>query len=135
MDTVNEHKTETAIYWVGIGLIALWFGTSGLFELTKNPIVWNQTLALGYPPYFITALGVAKICGVIVLLIPRPLSRLREWVFAALFFDVIFAFISCYSVFGFPACKPAIIAFFILLVTYVSLRRRNTARVNPSDRS
>jgi len=40
---------------------------------------------LGYPVYFVTILGVSKILGVIVLLIPKfPL--LKEWAYAGFFF-------------------------------------------------
>jgi hypothetical protein len=32
-------KTTKIIYWTGIILTSLWFGASGFFELTTNPIV------------------------------------------------------------------------------------------------
>jgi hypothetical protein len=44
------------IYWTGVALTSLWFGASGFFELTKNPVVWDITLKLGYPAYFIYVL-------------------------------------------------------------------------------
>lgn len=85
-------KTTKIIYWIGVILTSLWFGTSGLFELTKNPLVWVITQQLGYPAHFIYILGVMKVSGVITLLIPNKLLRLKEWLFAGVFFDIIFAF-------------------------------------------
>ena len=116
-------RTTKAIYWVGIALTSLWFGTSGFCEITGNPLVWNIILALHYPPYFIYVLGVAKLSGIAVLLIPGKLLRLKEWVFAGVFFDIIFAFSSKLSVFGFPATIDAIIAFTMVSVTYLMFRK------------
>src|SRR5207302_596740 len=96
-------------------------------EITKNPLVWDRTIMMGYPPYFITALGIAKIAGVIVLLIPNKLGWLKEWVFAAFFFDVIFAFISGYSFAGISEIVKPVIAFVLILITYVMFRKINPA--------
>ena len=116
-------KTAKAIYWVGVILTSLWFGTSGFCELTKNPLVWDITLALHYPAYFIYVLGVAKLSGIVVLLIPNRLLRLKEWVFAGIFFDIIFAFCSKVTVLGISTAVDAIIAFVMVSVTYYMFRR------------
>jgi len=116
-------RSTKAIYWAGVILTSLWFGTSGVCELTKNPLVWDITLQLGYPAHFIYILGVAKISGVLVLLTPNKLLRLKEWVFAGVFFDITFAFFSKLSVLGFAATVDAIIAFVMVSVTYVMFRK------------
>jgi len=116
-------KTTQAIYWAGIVLTSLWFGASGFFELTTNPVVWGITVQLGYPAHFIYILGVAKLSGVVVLLIPNKLLRLKEWVFAGIFFDILFAFFSKIAVLGFSATIDAIIAFTMVTVTYLMFRR------------
>lgn len=118
-----NNKFSKTVYYAGAILISLWFGTSGVCELTKNPLVWDITVKLGYPPHFIYILGVAKISGVIILLIPNRLFRLKEWVFAGIFFDIIFAFLSKIVVLGFPATIDAIIAFAIISVTYMQYRK------------
>lgn len=115
-------KTSKIIYWTGATLTSLWFGSSGLFELTKNPLVWEITQQLGYPTHFIYILGVAKLSGVTVLLIPNRLLRLKEWVFAGVFFDIIFAFFSKLAVLGLPATIDAVIAFVMVTVTYTMFR-------------
>ncbi|MBL0740608.1 DoxX family protein [Chryseolinea lacunae] len=116
-------KTTKAIYWVGAALTSLWFGASGFFELTTNPVVWDITVKLGYPSHFIYILGVAKLSGVAVLLTPNRLLRLKEWVFAGIFFDITFAFFSKLSVLGFADTADAIIAFVMVTVTYFMFRK------------
>jgi hypothetical protein len=120
---IMKPKTARIIYWTGTLLLSLWFGTSGICELTKNPLVWDITLQLGYPPHFIYILGVAKLSGVAVLLIPNRLLGLKEWVFAGICFDILFAFFSKLSVLGFPATIDAVVAFTMLTVTYILFRR------------
>lgn len=116
-------KTTKIIYWAGAIFMSLWFGASGFFELTKNPVVWDITRQLGYPPHFIYILGVFKISGVVVLLLPNKLLRLKEWVFAGMFFDILFAFFSKIAVLGFPSTVDAIVAFSVLMITYVMFRK------------
>jgi hypothetical protein len=120
---IMTQKTTTTIYWTGTALTSLWFGASGFFELTKNPVVWDITVQLGYPAHFIYLLGVFKLSGVAVLLTPNKLHRLKEWVFAGIFFDIIFAFVSKLAVLGFGATVDAIVAFVMVSVTYAMFRR------------
>ncbi|ANF52153.1 hypothetical protein A0O34_17240 [Chryseobacterium glaciei] len=116
-------KTSKIIYWSGAIFMSLWFGASGFFELTKNPVVWDITLQLGYPSHFIYILGIFKLAGVIVLLLPNRLLRLKEWVFAGMFFDIIFAFFSKIAVLGFASTIDAIVAFTVLSMTYLLFRK------------
>ncbi len=116
-------KTSKTIYWSGAIFISLWFGASGFFELTRNPIVWDITVKLGYPSHFIYILGVAKLAGIAVLLTPNRLLRLKEWVFAGIFFDITFAFFSKLAVLGFAPTVDAIVAFTAISITYLMFRK------------
>ncbi len=70
-------KTTKAIYWIGVILTSLWFGTSGIYnELKVNRLGYNSTT--GIISHFIYILGVAKVLGIIVLLANR-LLELKEW--------------------------------------------------------
>ena len=127
MTEFKKLRKEKIIYRIGIILLSIWFSASGFLEITKNPLVWDHTILMGYPPYFITSLGIAKIAGVIILLVPNKLAWLKEWVFAGLFFDVIFAFISGYSFAGIiDIVKPGV-AFILILITYIVFRKINPA--------
>lgn len=116
-------KTTNIIYWSGAIFMSLWFGASGILELIKSPFVWDITLQLGYPPHFIYILGVFKVLGIIVLLIPNKLLKLKEWVFLGMFFDITFAFFSKVAVIGLSSTTDAVIAFIVLSVTYLMFRR------------
>ncbi|WP_262888182.1 DoxX family protein [Chryseobacterium gallinarum] len=103
--------------------MSLWFAASGFFELTRNPVVWNITLQLGYPPHFIYILGIFKIVGSIIFLIPHRFNRIKEWIFAGMFFDITFAFFSKIVLLGLPSTIDAIIAFIVLATTYYAFNK------------
>ena len=112
---------KTVVYYFIIGISGILFLISGFFEITKNPATYPKTLSMGYPPYFITTLGVAKIIGVIALWLPYY-KRLKEWVFAGFTFDVIFAFISGLHIKSVADCSKAATAFVILMFAYALFR-------------
>ena len=115
LDRISIKNMKTAL-WIIIIIISAFFILSGYMELTKNPATYPKTIRMGYPPYFIALLGLAKLIGAVVLLIPA--LRLREWVFAAFTFDVIFAFFSGYSIQSYADCVKAIIVFIVLMLAY-----------------
>lgn len=94
-------KTKIA-YWIFTILI----GAFMLFSAIPDIIVVPQaidivTKHLGYPVYFIRFIGVAKLLGVVAILIPG-FPRLKEWAYAGLAYDLIGAIYSSSSV-GDPA--------------------------------
>lgn len=110
-------KNKEKIFLTLTVLISVFFTLSGYLEITKNAATYPKTLSMGYPPYFITTLGIAKITGAIVFLIPS-FRRLKEWVFAAFTIDVIFAFVSGYMIHSYSDCLKAAVTFIILMFTY-----------------
>lgn len=85
-------KRNKIIYWIATIWLASGMLSTGILQLLKMqaegsvgpPGVYGIT-RLGYPVYFLTILGVWKILGVVVLLIPKyPL--LKEWAYAGFFF-------------------------------------------------
>jgi uncharacterized membrane protein YphA (DoxX/SURF4 family) len=110
-------KNKQIVFWTITILISAFFILSGYMEITKNPATYPKTLRMGYPPYFITLLGVAKLIGSAVFLVPM-FRRLREWVFAAFTIDVIFAFASGYSIQSYGDCLKAVVVFIILMFAY-----------------
>jgi uncharacterized membrane protein YphA (DoxX/SURF4 family) len=120
LKTVQNNET---IYWALIVVLAVFFALSGFWEITKNPVTYPKTLQMGYPPYFITALGIAKICGVVALLVPT-FQKLKEWAFAGFTFDVIFAFISNVYIANYLDCIKAVVALGLLALTYTLFLKR-----------
>ena len=81
-------KKDKIIYWIATGLLAAGMAMSAYMYLTKNPELMGTFEALGFPVYFISILGVAKLLGAIVLVAPAG-SRLKEWAYAGFIFTFI----------------------------------------------
>jgi uncharacterized membrane protein YphA (DoxX/SURF4 family) len=79
-------KTKTIAYWTTTTLVSLALASGGATELARPPQAMAGMTRLGYPPYFMTILGIWKLLGVIAILIPR-FPRLKEWAYAGIFFD------------------------------------------------
>ena len=75
-------------YWAVTALFCLAMMASGAMNLLRVEQMSEAITALGYPEYLMTILGVAKVLGVIALLIPgAPL--LKEWAYAGFTFDLL----------------------------------------------
>lgn len=74
-------KNNNVAYWITTGLFSLAFTMSGFMALTHQPQAVAGYTHLGYPVYFMTILGAAKLLGVATLLAPG-LPRLKEWAYA-----------------------------------------------------
>jgi hypothetical protein len=78
---------------VATGMIAVMMTISGVLFLVGPAPVVQQMRALGYPDYFRTMLGVAKLLGVLALVLPQ-LRAVREWAYAGFVFVLAGAFVS-----------------------------------------
>jgi uncharacterized membrane protein YphA (DoxX/SURF4 family) len=86
-------KRNKIIYWIATIWLALGMTSTGVVQLIKMKEVVENTAHLGYPAYFLTIIGVWKLLGVIVILIPKfPLFK--EWAYAGFFFLLSGAIIS-----------------------------------------
>ncbi len=68
-------------YWVATLLVAAELAVGGVWDLLRTDYVRDVVEHLGYPTYLLTIMGVWKLPGAIVLLVPR-FGRLKEWVYA-----------------------------------------------------
>ena len=91
-------KRDKIIYWVATVWLALGMVSTAIVQLAKmKEEVEKTSLALGYPTYFLTIIGVWKLLGVLAVLVPKfPL--LKEWAYAGFFFLMTGAIISHLSV-------------------------------------
>lgn len=88
-------KKNKIIFWVATIIIILWEGVMPLSTVFFAPEYVNAgTKPLGYPDYFAYTLIICKVLGVIGISLPNVPARLREWAYAGLTFNLIFAFIS-----------------------------------------
>ena len=125
-------KRDNIIYWIATLWLAAGMLATGVQQLMKlelegaisPPGVYGIT-TLGYPVYFLTLLGIWKIVGIIILLIPRyPL--LKEWAYAGFFILLTSAIFSHISV-GHDA-KELIPSALLLVLTVLSWYFRPPSR-------
>jgi uncharacterized membrane protein YphA (DoxX/SURF4 family) len=106
-------KTTNILYWVFTILFAGLMIFSSVGGLGPN----EQTLemihkGMGFPVFFIQFISYAKIAGAIAILIPG-LSRIKEWAYAGLFFDLTGAVVSIIASFGFNAGMLGMLMWFV----------------------
>jgi len=88
-------KRKKIIFWVATAIIILWEGVMPLSTLIFSPEQATiGTRPLGYPDYFAYALIICKVLGVLAISYPKAPAKLKEWAYAGLTFNLIFAFIS-----------------------------------------
>jgi hypothetical protein len=86
-------RAKKIIYWVATLWLALGMTSTGIVQLMKMRDDVDRMAHLGYPVYLLTMLGIWKLLGVVVVLIPKyPL--VKEWAYAGFFFTMSGAAIS-----------------------------------------
>lgn len=97
-------------YWVVTVLFAAFMIFTAIPNITSNAdSVKLIHTDLGFPLHFIPFIGVAKLVGSLVILIPG-LLRIKEWAYAGLFFDLSGAAYSAIATWGFD---PSMIIMFV----------------------
>ena len=84
-------------YWVLTGLFGLMMLASGVMYLSGAPEPVEGFRHLGYPDYFRTLLGIAKVLGAVALLVPMVPRTLREWAYAGFAINLVSASVSHYA--------------------------------------
>ena len=75
-------------YWIATGIFCAVLGFSGFAHFTHLEQMVESMTRLGYPLYFMTIIGAAKIVGVATLLAPK-LPHLKEWAYAGFTFNML----------------------------------------------
>jgi len=117
-------KRDTIIFWIVTGLFSVMMLSSAIPNIMAAPewaAIFEQ---LGYPKYMLPFLGVAKLLGVITILIPG-FNRLKEWAYAGLFFDLVGATYSALAAFPFdPKILSMLIFFGMGALSYIYHHKR-----------
>ena len=97
---------KTTLYWIFTGLLAAVLLLGGVMDVLRAPPVVQTVVALGYPAYLATLLGVWKLLGAAAVVSPG-LPRLKEWAYAGVLFELSGAAFS-HAASGDPASKVAV---------------------------
>jgi hypothetical protein len=112
-------KKTKIIYWVITIILAGMLGFGAIFDALSVPEAVEHVTNLGYPKYLVPFLGLAKIAGLIVILIPKYF-RLKEWAYAGLVFDIGGAIFSHIYVGEPPSMwAPLFIIIFLIAGSYI----------------
>lgn len=80
-------------YWIATILMSFGMLGSGFSQIFMADDMLALVGSLGYPDYFLYIIGIWKVLGVIVVLLPG-LKLIKEWAYAGFFFTMTGAFIS-----------------------------------------
>lgn len=119
METSNQSEKRTKIiYWIFTLWMALGMVSTAIVQLMKNKDELANFTNLGYPAYLMTIIGVWKILGIIVILIPKRLL-LKEWAYAGFFFVMSGAVIS-HLIVGDTVGRtfPAVLLFVLVIISW-----------------
>lgn len=116
-------KAITLSYWITTGLVAAMMSFSAYMYLT-SPKMEKAFQHLGFPAYFRVELAIAKVLGVVGLVVPFT-GRLKEWVYAGFTINFISAFIAHMAA-GDPLSGSVapLIFLALLLTSYVTYHKR-----------
>lgn len=112
-------KTNRIIYWTTTGIIAAMMLFSGFSYLTNDELK-AAISTLGFPDFFRVELGVAKIVGALVLIIPVFPRVLRQFAYFGFALTFVSAALAHFSI-NDPASATAVPVLFlgILAASYV----------------
>lgn len=122
-------KRNKIIFWIVTGLFSAFI----LFASLPDIYMSTEAVAimgwLGYPKYLLPFIGIAKVLGVLAILIPG-FPRIKEWAYAGLSFDLIGA---TYSQIATGGMQPGVLLFMVfpigfLITSYVFYHRLSAAK-------
>jgi uncharacterized membrane protein YphA (DoxX/SURF4 family) len=119
-------RRDKIIYWTVTGLLAVGMMMSAFMYLTKNAQVTQSFKYAGYPGYFVTLLGIAKLLGSIALLVP-VWNKLKEWAYAGFAFTFIGA-IWTHVATSTPWLPPFIALIFLSVSYWYNIRMKEEVR-------
>ena len=86
---------QKILYWGATGLVAIEALYGAFTYLTTTPHAVENFQHVGYPQHLRVLLGIAKLAGATVLLLPR-VPTLKEWAYAGFTFTWIAATVAHY---------------------------------------
>lgn len=89
-------KKTKIFYWIFTSLFAFIMLGSAIPDILVQPIAIEGFKKMGYPVYLLPFIGIAKLLGVIAILVPG-FPRIKEWAYAGLVIDLVGATYSIMS--------------------------------------
>ena len=118
-------------YWISTGLFCAFFFIFGVASLAGHQTILENLALLKLPRYLCNILAVAKIIGVLGVLIPQVPIRVKELCYHGFFFLVVGG-IACHVLGGDSVSNtmPIVIGGIIGFVSYLYWRHHNAEMPN-----
>ena len=119
-------KKINVLYWIFTGL----FAAAMLFSSIGSIMVDEASVqlivdTLHFPKYMVPFLGIAKLMGVIGILVPGLPRWIKEWSYAGLFFDLAGACYAIVSSLGLHANQVGMLMFIIPgILSYIYFHKK-----------
>lgn len=132
LESVINPRVRSILYWVTTAIIAVESAVGGVWDVLRIDYVRDVLeQQLAYPWYVAVILGVWKIPGAVILVIPR-FPRLKEWVYAGAIFVYTTAAVSHFFV-GYVGAGIGPLGF--ATITMISWALRPASRRDPAPYS
>lgn len=112
-------NVRTIAYWITTATLAFFIGSGGIAYVMQADFTISGFVVLGLPVYVMVLVGVWKVLGSIVILLPG-LPRVKEWAYAGLVFDVTGAIVAHWAVGDFGDWGYHIVANVVFLALTVA---------------
>jgi hypothetical protein len=125
-------KTTKILYWVFTVLILGLMLFSAVSTFMMSAAGEKMAADMHYPFYIFKFLAVAKILGIVAILVPGN-PRLKEWAYAGFFFDLLGATYSFIAM-GSPVAEwlPMLVFFVFLFGSYICYHKISKAKQHNS---
>jgi hypothetical protein len=122
-------KKTKILYWIFTGLFAAAMLSTCIPSEEGKKFI---TDTLGFPAFFVSYIAVAKVLGVLAILVPG-FPTIKEWAYAGLFFDLISVTYAMYSINALPDFALFGSIFFALgIASYFFYRKKLRETVVPA---
>ena len=112
-------KGRNITHWIATILLCALMAFTAYAYLTREPEMMANFATLGYPAYLPTILGVAKVLGLLTLLVPA-MPLVKEWAYAGFTFTFVAAFWSHLVMHQEKQLLMPVVALVLLVVSYTS---------------
>ena len=116
-------KKQNILYWILTGIMAAFMLMGSVQDVLRVPAALAWFAHLGYPPYLLPFIGIAKTLGVATVVAPG-LRRLKEWAYAGLVFDLLGAIYSHISVGDTSAWIIPLVGLLLVAGSYACYRKK-----------
>ncbi len=126
---MKPSKKIITCFWIVTAIFCLEMSFTAYYELRVLPQAAQAFTRLGFPAsFFRVELSVAKVAGVLALLIPAVPARVKEWAYAGFAINLISALIAHFSIHDRPAAfVPSTLTGVLWIISYAFWRRLQTA--------